>query len=85
MASVYYVVVFHPCLTGQCTPMDVRYLADQHVIRDDGSLIMHRKGRFVARMKPGEWSDLRIEAYDPQILPGGSCRGWHAAGRIKLT
>lgn len=78
MPPLYYVVIFHPCPTGQCTPMDVRYLADEHVIRTDKSLVMRRRGRFVARMRPGEWSDLRIEEYDPQNLPGGSCRGWHA-------
>lgn len=56
----YTVVIFHPCPSGRCTPMDVRYLVDRHEERDDGSLVMWRKDRFVARMKPGEWSNLRI-------------------------
>ena len=57
---MYYVVVFHPCPSGQCTPMDVRYLADFHEVREDGVLVIRRKGRFVAGMRPGEWEDLRV-------------------------
>ncbi len=60
MKPIYSVWITHTCQSGQCPPVDVRYLADEHLVRDDGSLIMRRRGRFVARMKPGEWSDLRI-------------------------
>lgn len=61
-AGYYWLIVFHPCPSGQCTPMDVRYWADEHEVRDDGVLVIWRRGgQFVAAMKPGEWSDLRTE------------------------
>lgn len=58
----YWVIVFHPCPSGQCVPGDVRYWANDHEVRPDGVLVIRRRGRFVAAMKPGEWEDLRQEA-----------------------
>lgn len=60
MEPLYSILIYHPCPSGQCVPMDVRYLADTHEVREDGSLVIRRRGRFVARMKPGEWENLRV-------------------------
>lgn len=62
LRPVYTLWVFHPCPSGLCVPMDVRYLADEHAVKDDGTLVIRRKGRFVAAFTKGEWENLRVTA-----------------------